>query len=461
MPTGTVLRRLGSVRARITLAAVVGTAVVLVAASAALLATLRSALVDNRDDAAQTRVVDLAALARAGDLPSPIPVAAEDDFAQVVNASGAVVAGSAGRGSSDVLVSSSAGPEPTVRTETVMDGTEPESYRVWSVRVPTSEGPQAVYVATSLESVSETIATLRNVLLVGAPLLLLLLGMGTWVLTGRALRPVERLRAEVDDISDGALHHRVAVPPTDDEIARLARTMNAMLGRLEASSRRQRQLVADASHELRSPVSSLRAQLEVALSQPPDDWAELARDLLADTQRLEALVHDLLYLAREDDTADAAPVGQVDLDDVVLDEARRLRPVSSARIDAGGVSAAPVVGSRDDLARVVRNLIANAVEHARTEVRVSTRTDPEGAVLVVEDDGPGVPEPERERIFERFVRLDDARSRPNGSHPAGAGTGLGLAIARSVVARHGGTIEVGTAQDARTGARFTVRLPSP
>jgi signal transduction histidine kinase len=452
-----VLSRLGSVRARTTAAALAVTAIVLVAASVALLTTLRAALVHSSDEAARTRVVDLAALAASGELPRPIPVEAEDDFAQVVDASGTVVAGSAGRESGPPLVRRPAAAEPGVETVTgVPDGADLEDYRVWSVRATTDEGPVSVHVATSLEGVTETITTLRTVLLLGSPLVLLLLGVGTWVLTGRALRPVERLRSEVDDIGEHALDRRVDVPPTDDEVARLASTMNSMLARLDASSRRQRQLVADASHELRSPVASLRAQLEVALAQEQADWPRVARDLLSDTQRLESLVQDLLYLAREDETASPAPAEPVDLDDVVLEEARRLRPSSRMPVDTSGVSAAPVTGSRDGLARVVRNLLANAVEHARSEVRVTARSDAAETVLVVEDDGPGVPEADRQRIFERFVRLDGARSRS-----AGAGTGLGLAIVRSVVDRHGGTVEVTTAgsNGSAEGTRFTVRLP--
>jgi signal transduction histidine kinase len=203
-------------------------------------------------------------------------------------------------------------------------------------------------------------------------------------------------------------------------------------------------------------VASLRAQLEVALRQPQVDWPQLARELLTDTQRLEGLVQDLLYLAHEDEAASPAPPEQVDLDDVVLEEARRLRPLSRLLIDTSGVSAAPVTGSRDGLARVVRNLLANAVEHARTEVRVHARSDDGETVLVVEDDGPGVPEADRERVFERFVRLDRARSRG-----AGGGTGLGLAIVRSVVDRHGGSVDVTTVPSNGTtgGTRFTVRLP--
>jgi signal transduction histidine kinase len=445
------LAPLATVRARTTLAAALVVAVALAAGAAGLLLTLRHELTRTGDDAARIRARDLAALASAGALPQTLTVPREDDFAQVVDRSGAVVAASPLAAGRRIVTFVPDGDQPVVRTVDVVDGTEHEDYRVWALSAQSPGGPLTVYVGTSLEAVKETLATVRNVLAVGLPPLLGLLALTTWVLIGRALRPVEAIRAEVADISEHALDRRVPVAPTADEIGRLARTMNEMLDRLEAASERQRHFVADASHELQSPLTSFRAQLEVALAHPAaTDWAVLAADLLADSERMERLVRDLLFLARVDSTPAPPAAAPVDFDDIVLDEAARLRAGTRVRLDTSRVSAAPVRGSRDELTRLTRNLLENAARHAASTVRVGLTYSGETAQLVVEDDGPGVPPEQHERIFDRFVRIDDARSRHSG------GTGLGLAIVKAIAERHGGTVAV---QDGRGGARFVVRLP--
>ena len=242
------------------------------------------------------------------------------------------------------------------------------------------------------------------------------------------------------------------VPPTDDEISRLAETMNAMLDRLEAASRRQREFVADASHELRSPLAAFRTQLEVALEHPGDaDWTAIAEELLADSDRMERIVGDLLYLARTDALPPEPSATLVDLDDIVLDEVNRLRSHAGVQIDTSQVSAAPVRGSGEELRRLIRNLLDNAVRHARSSVRVELVTNGDEVVLAVEDDGPGVPSEQRQRIFERFVRLDAARS-------TDGGTGLGLAIVQAITVRHSGEVSL---EPSAGGARLVVRLLAP
>jgi signal transduction histidine kinase len=312
-------------------------------------------------------------------------------------------------------------------------------------------GPVHVYVGTSLESVSETVSLLRRTLLAGLPALLALLALSIWVVIGRALRPVEAIRSEVATISARALDRRVPVPDSHDEVSRLAATMNAMLDRLEDSARRQRRFVADASHELHSPLAALRSQLEVALADPTGtDWPATARSLVADEERMERLVRDLLFLARHDESAHGARFEAVDLDDVVLEEVARLRATHVRRVDTAGVSAAPVRGRRDDLARLVRNLLANALEHATSRVWVEVASSGGAVRMAVGDDGPGVPAADRDRVFDRFYRADAARS------PDGSGTGLGLAIARTIAEQHGGRL---TLADTETGALFVVCLP--
>jgi signal transduction histidine kinase len=442
-----------SVRTRATVLASLAVAVALAIGSAALLATLRYSLERSGDAAALTRVRDLAALAEAGALPRKLAAPAEDDVVQVVDASGHTVLLSPDAPDGATIAAFRPGRSPVVRTvEGVADGTEQESFRVWAVRAQTEHGPLFVYVGSSLEQAAEATTLLGASLAVGMPALLGLLALGTWLLLGRTLRPVEAIRADVADISVQALDRRVPVPGTGDEIARLATTMNAMLDRLESASRRQREFVADASHELQGPLASFRAQLEVALAHPEHtDWPAVAAELLSDSDRMERVVRDLLFLARADALPPQPATVPVDLDDIVLDEARRLRARAGVRLDTRRVSAAPMRGSGDDLRRMVRNLLDNAVRHARGCVRVEVSEAGDAVVLVVGDDGPGVPEADRDRVFERFVRLGAARS------PDVGGTGLGLAIVRAVAERHRGTVVL---EPSAAGARFVVRLPS-
>jgi signal transduction histidine kinase len=447
----------GSVRLRTTAAATAVVLLTLAVGSWVLLSTLRGALADNQDDVARARADDLLTLAAAGRLPARLTSVGDDGFVQVVSATGGVVAATPqvlGRPPVATFV-------PTTGTATVQtvrgvrDDSDLEDYRVWAVRGDSPSGPVTVYVATSLELVSETVGTLRRLLLVGVPLVGLLMGVVTWLVVGRALRPVEAIRAEVTAISAGELDRRVPEPAGDDEIARLARTMNAMLGRLEAASARERAFTADASHELQSPLSSFRTQLEVALAQSPGpDWPRVAHELLDGSQGMERMVRDLLFLAREDEDAAVAPQELVDLDDVVLEEAARARATSSVEIRTSAVSAAPVRGNREQLVRLTRNLLENAVHHAASRVELSLTTTDGEVRMTVHDDGPGVPAAARDRIFDRFVRADDARSRQTG------GSGLGLSIVAAVARRHGGAVELVDPPDGATGAAFVLRLPS-
>jgi|SoimicMinimDraft_3_1059731.scaffolds.fasta_scaffold03796_2 signal transduction histidine kinase len=442
----------GSVRAKMTVLATLVAVIAVGISAVALLVVLRHSLERAGDDAAKTRVQDLAALATSGTLPALLTVPNDEDIAQVVDASGAVLAGSTGHTGRPIATFAPEGTAPVVRmVRDVPDDNELIDFRVWAKRAQTHDGPVIVYIGTSLDSVNETIATVRRVLLLILPPLLAMLAVASWVLVGRALRPVEAIRAEVADISGRALDRRVPVPPNRDEIGRLASTMNEMLDRLQAASERQRKFVADASHELQSPIAALRTQLEVAIAQPATtDWAATSSDLLAESRHMERLVRDLLFLARSDGEESVRRIEPVDLDDIVLEEATRLRSSARVGVDASGVSAAPLSGNRDELTRLVRNLLENAEHHAESGVRIKLSAEGHEIILVVEDDGPGVAPAERERIFQRFTRLDEARSRHNG------GTGLGLAIVKEITERHGGTVCV---ENAAPGARFAVRLP--
>ncbi|WP_420823512.1 sensor histidine kinase [Streptomyces natalensis] len=289
--------------------------------------------------------------------------------------------------------------------------------------------------------------TVVRSMLIGLPLLLVVVAGVTWLVTRRALRPVEAIRGELSAITGaGDLTRRVPEPASHDEVARLAATTNETLAALEASVEQQRRFVADASHELRSPIASLRTQLEVAAAHP--ELLDLD-GTVADTVRLQHLAADLLLLARLD--AGEQPQGScITLDDLVREEVARR--TDAHPVDVHIADHAQVQGSGGQLARVLGNLLDNAQRHATGAVSVTLRAEGGDAVLEVADDGPGVPPAERERIFERFVRLDDARSRDDG------GAGLGLAIARDIVRRHGGDIAV--RQSPGGGAVFQVRLPA-
>ncbi len=326
-------------------------------------------------------------------------------------------------------------------------------YRMLSVEL--ADG-LVLHLGTSLDDVHDSAAALRAALLVSVPLIGLVLGALIWWFVGRTLRPVEAIRAQVGAIGGDDLHRRVPVPTADDEVGRLARTMNGMLDRLERSADQQRRFVADASHELRSPLTRMRAELEVDLAHPDTaDQDATRRSTLEEVISLQHLVDDLLHLARHDaNGSTAAPHRQaVDLDDLVAAAVRRVRASGRVAVDTAAVGAAQVVGDASQLARVVANLLDNAVRHAETRVAVEVRTRPDGsAELVVTDDGPGIPIDDRARVFEPFTRLDEARTSGIG------GTGLGLAIVRDIVVAHGGTVAV--ADQPGAGARFIVTFPA-
>lgn len=442
-------------RARTTVVACAVVGMALAVGAVGLLVVLRRSLVANVDAGAAARAADIAAQAAQGPLPAILAVrGSEEALVQVVDAAGRVVASSAnleGQAAITQLRPTGSGrAATTLHNSPVGDGHA--EFRVVALRAGSPAAPLSVYVASSLEGTDDSVAEVRGLLLIGLPLLLGVVGLTTWTIVGRALRPVESIRAQVADISAHALQRRVSEPGVDDEIGRLARTMNGMLDRLQSSAERQRRFVGDASHELQSPLATERTGLEVALAHPDGvDWPTTAAELLEENERMSRLVRDLLFLARCDEGGSGAqPSTLVDLDDVVLAEVARARRRPGVPIDVSGVGPAQVRGRPDDLARVVRNLLDNARRHARTGVVVSLGAVGAHVELVVTDDGPGIPAGDRDRIFGRFTRLDDARSRGTG------GSGLGLAIAAEVVTAHAGRI---VADDARPGARLVVSLP--
>ena len=350
-------------------------------------------------------------------------------------------------GSGDVVAQSSGGTTAASRPAVVE--AHPRAGTIVQVVPVTIDGQAFELVANSpMEPVNAAIAALARSLAVVGPLLVLGVAVLAWLTLGRAFRPVEVIIARTDEISAHNLDERVPVPPSGDEVARLAGTMNRMLARIQASSESQRRFVSDASHELRSPVAASRAQLEVALGHPQDaDWTATARTVLDEQERLSQLVDDLLLIARLDEGGEPRRV-EVDLDDVVFEEASRAHRVG---VDVSQVTPVRVIGDLGLLQRLVRNLVDNAVRHAGSRVRMSLASGAGLALLAVEDDGVGVPPELRESVFDRFTRLEDARNRDAG------GAGLGLAVVREVATVHGGEARV--LESTLGGARLEVRIP--
>ncbi|QYG13285.1 HAMP domain-containing histidine kinase [Microbacterium sp. PAMC22086] len=426
-------------RGRTTLGATVVVAVALLIGAFSFYGVLSASIHGSTERAAEQRLEELTE--RAGGPGGKDIDALDDEILQIIGADGSVRAAS--EDAREKLGSTPLPVDDDPQTTTV-DG---ETVLVVSEDI---ERDQTLVLAVSMEDDAETLATVATLLAIALPLLLLLVAVTTWSVVGRALRPVELIREEVDGITAERLHQRVPVPETADEIAALATTMNGMLDRLDAAATAQRRFVSDASHELRSPLATIRQHAELAQAHPDvTSIGELAEVVSEEGLRLQGIVESLLLLARLDEGASTHDEA-VDLDDIALGEVRRLR-AAGIDVDGSGIHAARVHGDPRLLGQLVRNLADNAVRHSRGRVAIGV-TPSDGYVFVtIEDDGTGVPAEERERIFERFVRLDEARSRDAG------GSGLGLAIARGIAASGHGTL---TVDDSRWGgARFVLTLP--
>lgn len=439
-------------RLRLTALATAVVAVVLTGTAVALVTVQRIELFSTLDNSLEQRAESMATDFRREIPPRPLDTNDEDRAVQVVDDSGRVLVTSTNLVGQAALVELGANQAELFATHDDLP-LEDDRYRVLSRRIETAAGPATLHVAENIDDLSDALTNLVIALAITLPAITLVLAALTWWLTGRALAPVESIRAEVDSISTTNSGQRVPLPGHDDEIARLATTMNRMLDRLDDAAERQRRFVADAAHELRTPLTRIRTNVEVDIAQPeradPTATSLTVRDEVAGLQQL---IDDLLHLARSDAGQRPSHTDPVDLDDIVLAEVRAQRPSGGPALDASRVSAAQVLGNADHLARVVRNLLTNAVRHARHTVIVELSESGDVVDLVVADDGAGVPAEHRARIFERFARVDDARTRNDG------GTGLGLAIVRDIVEHHDGTVRYESSEAG--GARFVVTLPS-
>lgn len=441
-----------TVRWRVTAAATAAIVVVLVAVGWGLVVNHRRELTNSLDERLSEIADVIAADVRAGRDPDVALLGEDDWVAQVVDADGRVVAAGAAIDGDAAIGTPVDGQR--IRGIGPLPGGDDDDMRLLSRVVDSPTGPATVHVAAPSDDISDSVSTLRRSLLVAVPLSAGVLALLTWMLVGRTLRPVERIRAEVASIDGSDLHRRVPVPLADDEIGRLATTMNDMLGRVEQAQARQRRFVADASHELRSPLTRMRTELEVDLLHPSTaDPEATQRSVLEEVIGLQQLVDDLLVLARSDGNGTAAGSTPTVISDVIADAVQRTRrPDGLAVVVTVAAAPAVVAGRYGELERAIGNLLDNAVRHATATVHVRVGVDDGSVSVVVEDDGNGIPAADAELVFERFARLDAARNADDG------GAGLGLSIARDIVERHGGKLDVDTSVE--RGARFVLTLPS-
>ncbi|MFF0269864.1 sensor histidine kinase [Kribbella sp. NPDC004536] len=453
------LRR-ASVRSRSAAAAVVVVAAAMALGAAVLLLLLQRALITAASDAADGRAADVAAQVGSEGVENLHSYLAKttrsSQIVQVLDSSGRIVAASSARAESAPLTGLRPANGTVQRAEVgempLLD--DDHDYLVVARGIEYGGTTYTAVVAASIETQRATVATVTQYLTIGFPVLLFVVGLASWLLTGQALRPVERIRTRVRGIESSDLTERVPVPQTDDEIARLAATMNEMLDRLQAGQANQRRFVADASHELRSPLATVSAGLDVIEpSARGATWQGLHQLMTGETERMRRLVENLLLLAKADDAALPMHRTDVDLDDLVETEVVRLRSAGRLTVVAD-VRPVRVVGDRLRLTQLIRNLVENAATAAHTTVRLGTTESDGRAVLTVEDDGDGIPAAERERVFERFVRLDTSRARASG------GSGLGLSIVQEIVKAHHGTVTLAPAASQGTVATVTLPLPA-
>jgi signal transduction histidine kinase len=316
------------------------------------------------------------------------------------------------------------------------DAVPSDNMRISGQRVNTPTGTYTVLVGGGSEAVEATARTVALLFACGAPIIIAVAASASYWLVRRSLQSVDAIRSRVADISASDLAERVPVPTSRDEISALAVTMNEMLARIEAGHRMQQRFVSDASHELRSPLATIISGLEVVEAHPELLDAELAvGTLLPEAHRMRALIEDLLLLARADEQRLVLRNEQVILGDLAEVEAARVQRDTGCEIHTD-IAPASLIGDPAAMGRVIRNLMENAVRHAKSRVDIRVGSRDGAAVLTVSDDGTGIAPADRGRVFERFVRLDEARAR------SGGGTGLGLAIVAEVVAAHGGTVTI-------------------
>lgn len=445
------------IRKRSALSAVVVVTFSLLVGGAFLLLVLQSSLISAAWSNLAVRASDVARLLQEEGIRETQSTLAEDrrsgEQVQIVDEANRVVGWTSRRLRGDPVSTLRPAPGKTAKEELpqvpALGGDDEVLISARGVEV--HEKPYVVLVAAPLEVQTETLRTVGLLLLAAAPLLVGLVAVAVWVLVGQSLKTVERIRRQVAEIDGRRLHERVEVPPSGDEIAALASTMNEMLDKLERSDNTHRAFFSDASHELRSPLSTLVTTAEVAsLDQTGKTWLDMQQTVLSESNRMQLLVEDLLTLAKVDAHQLQLDVQDVDLEDVLDSEITRLRTVSNLEI-TGELRPVRVRGDERRLAQVFRNLLDNATRHATSMIKVRMERSPAEVVVSVDNDGDIIRPEDRSRVFERFARLDASRSTDGG------GSGLGLAISREIMNAHGGTV---AATESDGWCRFQVILPT-
>lgn len=435
-------RRGASIRLRILAAALAVVTVALALGGVAVVWTLERMLVASAGEQLADELAALADGVDAGTIQTAALVERDDDVLVALrSATGVVVNAEA----------AAALPAPVGQAPALVD-LDGERHIVVAEQVEIPQvGPGTIVVARSAQGIDDAVRSATALLAIAVPLAVVLVGTVVWIVVGRALAPVDRIRSQVDAIDATALDRRVPTTGRDDEVDRLAATMNRMLARVEAGTSARQRFVSDASHELRSPLATMRQFAELSRDHPATTPpGELAEVVLDEGERMHGIVEGLLLLARLDEHGGVAR-RRVDLDDLAHGELERLRGLGRPG-DGRAVRAAQVDGDARLLARAVRNLVDNALRHARGQVALGTVVRDGRAMLWVDDDGAGIAPAERERVFERFVRLDESRARDEG------GSGLGLAIVREVARAHGG--DAWADASPLGGARMVLELPA-
>jgi heavy metal sensor kinase len=446
------------IRKRSVLSAVVVVTFSLLVGGAFLLLVLQSSLTSAAWSTLSVRANDAARLLEEEGIEETQSTLAEDprsgERVQIVDSSNRVVAWSSRRVRGDPISALRPAPGKTAKEQLAQVPAlgDDDEVLVSARGVEVHGKPYVVLVAAPLEVQTETLRTVGLLLLAAAPLLVALVAVAVWVLVGQSLKTVERIRRQVSEIDGRRLSERVEVPPTGDEIAALASTMNEMLDKLEHSNNSHRAFFSDASHELRSPLSTLVTTAEVAsLDRSGKTWLDMQQTVISESSRMQSLVEDLLTLAKVDAHQLQLEIQDVDLEDVLDSEINRLRTVSSLEITSA-LQPVRLRGDERRLAQVFRNLLDNAARHAKSRIMVGMGRRAGEVVVSVDNDGEIISPEDRHRVFERFARLDASRSTDGG------GSGLGLAISREIMGAHGGTV---VAAESDGWCRFQVRLPTP
>jgi signal transduction histidine kinase len=448
-------RRELSIRARLTLIFVFAIAVILTFTGIALVNLVHRSLLTqaaNQIDAVieQTQIGFATAHPVTLSMQGDVVVQVTNDSGTKVWAASSAIAGAPVLARAVVSFSASSGLGVRYLRTPVTRSTVSELSSGVVASITTKRGQGLIFGYVYGGPIQHSVRVLLASLLISFPLLLLMSGGLIWLGIGLALAPVEAIRRRVDAIAAEDLTQRVPVTGGDDEIARMARTVNEMLARLESASRFQQEFVSNASHELRSPLTTLLATTERATTDPTNaNWPEVADVVMREGRRLDGIIGDLFWLARHDENHLDVESVEVDFDDLLYEEASRVRSMSELSVDTSAVAPTRVLGDPTMFKRMIRNVVDNAMRYAQSELRFDSHYESDDALIVVSDDGEGIDVAESARFFERFTRADSARSRRSG------GTGLGLAIVTEIALRHGGSARF---VEVESGSRIELRV---